>query len=103
MLTAALTPFAAAATTLPGSEVKPVRAVILVDESGSLTEQDVVRERAAAQLIALSELSPLSQVAVVGFGSSNGRGQAAVDIVCPLTGVETAQDRESLGKCVDKL
>ncbi|MEU4223767.1 vWA domain-containing protein [Nonomuraea sp. NPDC026600] len=80
-----------------------MRVVILVDESGSLTEQDVVRERAAAQLIALSELSPLSQVAVVGFGSSNGPGQAAVDIVCPLTGVETAQDRESLGKCVDKV
>ncbi|WP_345571704.1 vWA domain-containing protein [Nonomuraea rosea] len=85
------------------SAVKPVRVVILVDESGSLTEPDVARERAASQLIALSELSPQSQVAVVGFGSSNGPGQSAVDIVCPLTGVETAQDRESLSRCVDKL
>ncbi|MEV4169183.1 vWA domain-containing protein [Nonomuraea sp. NPDC049709] len=85
------------------SDVKPVRVVILVDESGSLSGQDVARERAAAQLIALSELSPQSQVSVVGFGSSNGPGQSAVDIVCPLTGVETAQDRESLSRCVERL
>ncbi|WP_052422629.1 vWA domain-containing protein [Nonomuraea candida] len=92
-----------AAHAAPPSDVKPVRVVILVDESGSLSGQDVSRERAAAQLIALSELSPRSQVAVVGFGSSNGPGQSAVDIVCPLTGVETAQDRESLSRCVEKL
>ncbi|MEV0614461.1 vWA domain-containing protein [Nonomuraea sp. NPDC050404] len=92
-----------AAQAAPPSDVKPVRVVILVDESGSLSGQDVSRERAAAQLIALSELSPQSQVAVVGFGSSNGPGQSAVDLVCPLTGVQTAQDRESLSRCVDKL
>ncbi|MFD0478503.1 vWA domain-containing protein [Nonomuraea thailandensis] len=92
-----------AAQAAPPSDVKPVRVVILVDESGSLKDQDVTRERAAAQLIALSELSEQSQVAVVGFGSSNGPGQSAVDIVCPLTGVQTAQDRESLSRCVEKL
>ncbi|WP_146607528.1 vWA domain-containing protein [Spongiactinospora gelatinilytica] len=87
----------------PDSEVRPVRAVVLVDESGSLTDKDVLRERDAARTIALSELSPLSQVAVVGFGSSNGPGQAPVTLVCPLAEVATAQDRESLGRCVDKL
>ncbi|MFI9560922.1 VWA domain-containing protein [Nonomuraea endophytica] len=92
-----------AAEALPVSDIKPVRVVILVDESGSLTERDVTRERRAAQLIALGELSPHSQVAVVGFGSSNGPGQSAVDIACPLTGVQTAQDRESLSRCVEKL
>ncbi|WP_344884112.1 vWA domain-containing protein [Nonomuraea antimicrobica] len=101
---AVLVPAAAqAAPSHAPSDVKPVRVVVLVDESGSLSGQDVTRERAAAQLIALGELSPQSQVAVVGFGSSNGPGQSAVDIVCPLTGVETAQDRESLSRCVEKL
>ncbi|NJP96761.1 VWA domain-containing protein [Nonomuraea sp. FMUSA5-5] len=102
-MTTAAALFPTAAQAAPPSDVKPVRVVILVDESGSLKDQDVKRERAAAQLIALSELSPKSQVAVVGFGSSNGPGQSAVDIVCPLTGVETAQDRESLGRCVERL
>ncbi|MFC5831517.1 VWA domain-containing protein [Nonomuraea insulae] len=102
-MTAATALIPTAAQAAPDSDVKPVRVVILVDESGSLSGQDVARERAAAQLIALSELSPQSQVAVVGFGSSNARGQSAVDIVCPLTGVETAQDRESLSRCVDRL
>ncbi|WP_147268113.1 vWA domain-containing protein [Spongiactinospora rosea] len=101
LLPIALLPGSAAAD--PDSEVRPVRVVVLVDESGSLTDQDVLRERAAARLIALSELSPLSQVAVVGFGSSNGPDQAPVDLVCPLAEVATAQDRESLGRCVDKL
>nr|SBO94021.1 hypothetical protein BN4615_P3537 [Nonomuraea gerenzanensis] len=102
-VTTAVALLPSAAQAAPPSDVKPVRVVILVDESGSLKDQDVKRERAAAQLIALSELSPQSQVAVVGFGSSNGPGQSAVDIVCPLTGVQTAQDRESLSRCVEKL
>ncbi|WP_344493338.1 vWA domain-containing protein [Nonomuraea monospora] len=102
-MTAAVALPPTAAHAAPPSDVKPVRVVVLVDESGSLKDQDVRRERAAAQLIALSELSPQSQVAVVGFGSSNAPGQSAVDIVCPLTGVETAQDRESLSRCVEKL
>ncbi|MGW0203986.1 vWA domain-containing protein, partial [Nonomuraea sp. NPDC003201] len=102
-MTAAVALLPTAASASPPSDVKPVRVVVLVDESGSLSGQDVARERAASQLIALSELSPQSQVAVVGFGSSNGPGQAAVDIACPLTGVETAQDRESLSRCVEKL
>ncbi|MGW0810944.1 vWA domain-containing protein [Nonomuraea sp. NPDC002799] len=100
---AVLVPMPVPAHAAPPSDVKPVRVVILVDESGSLSGPDVARERAAAQLIALSELSPRSQVAVVGFGSSNGPGQSAVDIVCPLSGVQTAQDRESLSRCVEKL
>ncbi len=102
-VTAAVVLLPTAASASQPSDVKPVRVVVLVDESGSLSGPDVARERAASQLIALSELSPQSQVAVVGFGSSNGPGQAAVDIACPLTGVETAQDRESLSRCVEKL
>lgn len=103
VVTAAAAPVPAAQAAPPADDVKPVRVVILVDESGSLSGADVARERAAAQLIALSELSPRSQVSVVGFGSSNGPGQSAVDIVCPLTGVQTAQDRESLSRCVEQL
>src|SRR5215510_2055852 len=59
---------------------QPVRAVILVDESKSLNASDVDRERDAAAQIAQSELSTQSQIAIVGFGSSNGPGQSAVNV-----------------------
>ena len=84
-------------------EPRPLRVVILVDESGSLSPADVTAEQHAAALIALSEFSPSSQVAVVGFGSSNGPGQSPVDVVCPMTRVDSQLNRDSLAGCVRKL
>jgi hypothetical protein len=78
----------------------PIRAVILVDESGSLSDADVAREKDAAQILALANLSPTSQVAVYGFGSSGG--SPAVDQACPLTDVGPAHQQD-LVTCIGSL
>ena len=81
----------------------PMQVVVLVDESGSLSDADVARERDAARTIAFSLLAPGSQLSVVGFGSSNGPGQSAVDVVCEPTVLNVAQDRDSLANCISGL
>ena len=84
-------PFAVLGAPLPAGAredpptLPPMQVVVLVDESGSLSDADVVREREAARTIAFSVLAPDSVLSVVGFGSSNGPGQSAVDVVCPPT------------------
>jgi hypothetical protein len=87
-----------AAATLPALQV-----VVLVDESGSLKEPDVVKEREAARTIAFSVLAPGSIVSVAGFGSSNAPGQSAVKVYCPPTQVNDAQARDSIAQCVGGL
>lgn len=86
------------APSLPALQV-----VVLVDESGSIGEPDLEREKEAARTIASSALAPSSVVSVVGFGSSERPGQSAVDVVCQPTRVDSAQKRDSLAKCVDGL
>jgi hypothetical protein len=83
--------------------LKPLQVVVLVDESGSLSDTDVVKEKEAARTIAFSVLAPQSQVSVVGFGSADASGQSAVDVVCKPTVLDDQQSRDSLGKCVDAL
>jgi hypothetical protein len=80
-----------------------MQVVVLVDESGSLSDADVARERDAARTIAFSVLAPGSNLSVVGFGSSNGQGQSAVDVVCPPTVLSAAQDRDALANCISGL
>ncbi|GIE94627.1 vWA domain-containing protein [Paractinoplanes rishiriensis] len=81
----------------------PMQVIVLVDESGSLSDEDVLREREAARTIAFSVLAPGSEVSVVGFGSSNGPGQSAVDVVCEPTVLRGEQARASLADCVKSL
>ncbi|TQM84464.1 von Willebrand factor type A domain-containing protein [Saccharothrix saharensis] len=83
-------------------QVEPISIVILVDESGSISEDDLRREREAAATIALGEFAPDSTVAVVGFASDNG-GQSPVDVVCPPVRVGTGQDQQTLADCVGRL
>jgi hypothetical protein len=87
----------------PGQQVKSLRIVILVDESGSLSTSDVDRERSAAAVLALGEFSPRSQVAVVGFGSSDHTGQSPVDEVCPLTELSSSANQQFLLTCIQGL
>ncbi|MGX7825416.1 VWA domain-containing protein [Actinokineospora sp. 24-640] len=82
--------------------MKAARIVILVDESGSISEQDMVRERSAAEVIAKSELSGESTIAVVGFASDNGAA-SPVDVVCRPTKVAGAAERDQLTKCIGNL
>jgi hypothetical protein len=81
----------------------PLQVVVLVDESGSLSEADVVREKEAARTIGASALAPGSVVSVVGFGSSNGPGQSAVHVACPPIEFDSPQKRDSLATCVGDL
>ncbi|ONI84548.1 hypothetical protein ALI22I_28760 [Saccharothrix sp. ALI-22-I] len=84
--------------TLPALQV-----VVLVDQSGSLDDEDVVAEKEAARTIAASVLAPGSVVSVVGFGSSERPGQSAVDVVCQPTRLDSGQQRDSLAKCIGNL
>lgn len=85
-------------------EVRPIKAVVLVDESGSLTGEGVVAEREAASIIVQSEFSPASEVSVVGFGSDNGvTSRSGIDTVCPPTKVDSDVKRNFLAKCVQEL
>lgn len=84
-------------------ELPPIQVVVLIDESGSLKEEDVAAEKDAARTISASVLAPGSMVSVVGFGSANGPGQNAVDVPCPPTPVDRPQARDQLAKCIGDL
>lgn len=86
-----------------GIQVAPIKAVILVDESGSLDQPAVANERNAAAVLALSELSPASQFAIDGFGSSNGPGQNAVTAYCDFITVTDHVARERLAACARRV
>ncbi|WP_084692275.1 VWA domain-containing protein [Parafrankia elaeagni] len=104
---ATATPAAGAAPATAGSaediEPRAVRAVIIADESGSLDAEAVRQEKEAVELLAFSALTPDSEIAVVGFGSSNGEpGQQAVQTYCPLTKADP-EKQQSLVTCIDGL
>ncbi|WP_018682951.1 VWA domain-containing protein [Actinokineospora enzanensis] len=82
--------------------MKPAQIVILVDESGSIGADDMVREQNAARLIAQGEFSTRSTVSVVGFASDNGT-RSPVDAVCPQVVVTGPAEREHLAECVGGL
>jgi von Willebrand factor type A domain len=102
-MSTAVAPAARAQPADPQPELPPVDIVVLVDESRSLSEADVVQEKEAARSIALSALSPASTIAVVGFGSSEADGQSAVDVVCPPTVLDTAQNLDAVTVCINEL
>lgn len=81
-------------------EPVPQDIVVLVDESGSLSEADVEEEAKAAATIAQSVLTPGSRVTVVGFGSNNGEpGQVAAREVCAPTLIDREESRQYLADC----
>ncbi len=97
-----LMPLPAGGQQQPEPAITPANIVVLVDESSSISPLDMDREREAAALIALGEFAPSSTISVVGFGSDNG-GQSPVDVVCPPSKVETAQDQQRLSDCTREL
>jgi hypothetical protein len=80
----------------------PLDFAIVVDQSASLSEDDLAREVEAAALIAQAEISDRSRAAVIGFGSSETDGQSPVQEVCPLTTADAA-GRQRLAECVQEL
>lgn len=103
-LLSVLTPVVAPLRFLPindtAAEPAALDMVVLVDQSGSLSDDDVTRERQAVSTIAQSGLSSRSRVTVVGFGSNNGLpGQAAVTQFCRPTVLDSALARQYLAEC----
>src|SRR4051812_14842164 len=92
-----------AAGTTSSVQVSPIKAVILVDESGSLDQSAVANERKAAALLAFAELSPQSQFAIDGFGSSNGPGENAVTAYCNFITVGDHIARERVANCAKRI
>jgi len=77
--------------------------VLLVDQSGSLSDADILREQAAVELLAVSDSATNAGVAVVGFGSSNGSGQNAVDALCPTEPLTDPPARQRVIDCARRL
>lgn len=82
---------------------QPVTAVVLVDESGSLTPAAVRDERAAAAALVSSDLSPRSKFLVAGFGSANRPGDSAVTPYCGFIVASDAQARQRLVECANQV
>ncbi|MFF3285765.1 VWA domain-containing protein [Streptomyces sp. NPDC003023] len=80
----------------------PIDFAVVVDQSDSLADEDLAREVEAASLITQGEISARSRAAVIGFGSSEQRGQSPVREVCSLTTADTA-GRQRLSDCVQQL
>lgn len=78
-----------------------MQVVVLADESRSLSEADVRREREATRAIALSGLRPGSVFSVVGFGSSDHPGQKAARVICQPTVVRAGRSLDTLARCAD--
>lgn len=77
----------------------PLRVYLLIDESGSLTDADVTREREVAAAVPAT-LFPGSTVSIWGFGSAPVPGAQAVTKYCssetiPETGTAAVRDRLS--------
>ena len=85
------------------SDLLPVRAVVLVDESGSLEVEDVQAERDAVTFFA-DTIEPGWEVAILPFGSDNGiPGQRAVNNDCKLIKVESEANRQRLRDCAQTI
>ncbi|KOV87188.1 VWA domain-containing protein [Nocardia sp. NRRL S-836] len=84
--------------TLPAMQV-----VVLVDESGSIQDADLVREKEAARTIAFSPWGTGTVLSVVGFASAERAGQSAVDVVCPPAKISEAQQRDVVANCIGGL
>ncbi|WP_051722385.1 VWA domain-containing protein [Streptomyces albus] len=92
----------AAETEKAAEGADPIDFAVVVDQSKSLSADDLAREVEAAALIAQGEISERSRAAVIGFGSSEKPGQSAVREVCRLT-VADAVGRNHLSDCVKQL
>jgi hypothetical protein len=84
-------------------DTQPVTAVILVDESGSLSPAAVAAERDAAAALVSSDLSKRSRFMIAGFGSANRSGQSAVTPYCDFVVTGNRAARERLVQCANRI
>ncbi|MFD5323192.1 vWA domain-containing protein [Streptomyces sp. NPDC127092] len=86
----------------PAEGADPIDFAVVVDQSKSLSDEDLARETEAAALLSQGEISERSRATVIGFGSSEKPGQSPVREVCPPTVVDAA-GRQRLSDCVKEL
>jgi von Willebrand factor type A domain len=86
----------------PPPVLAPLDVVVLVDESGSLLQEGVAEEQAAANTIVGSIVAPGSVVSIVGFGSDSGAegSRPAAEPLCPPVTLDGQAGRERLAGCV---
>ena len=79
--------------------------VMLVDESGSETDESVAQERQVAATIGQSMLNPASRITVVGFGGVNhvAPDQNAINVACQPTIASGAKNLAYLSTCPSSL
>ncbi|MEV6007892.1 choice-of-anchor X domain-containing protein [Streptomyces sp. NPDC051976] len=82
--------------------IAPIDFAIAVDESRSLSGDDMLQERDAAGRIALGDVSAASTADVFGFASADRPPQHAVDTLCPPLKLDSI-GRSQVGACTDKL
>ncbi|WP_267243665.1 VWA domain-containing protein, partial [Streptomyces sp. PR69] len=95
-------PAALQAPAAPDDGPDPIDFAVVVDQSKSLSDEDLTREVEAAALLSQGEISERSRAVVIGFASSEKPGQTPVREVCPLT-VADAAGRQRLSDCVPDL
>ncbi|MBL7502085.1 VWA domain-containing protein [Frankia sp. CNm7] len=98
---AALNGLPAAGQGQPGPRLNadsPLDAVILLDESGSLDQAALDREKQAAALIAATDLGQDTRLAIVGFASAGELPAART--YCPLAPVDDQSAPDRLGSCL---
>ncbi|MDI2130364.1 vWA domain-containing protein, partial [Yinghuangia seranimata] len=98
---AARSAYETAARRAPSDKNSPIDIAVVVDESGSLSADDVVRERQAAKLVVQGEIADESRALILGFGSADRDGNTAVHEVCPLT-VLNGAGREAISACAGR-
>lgn len=98
-------PASTAADDLADELLTPLRVYLLIDESGSLTSEDVAREIEVAAAVPAT-LFPESTVTIWGFGSAPAAGNQAVSRYCTNERITTkgaAADRARIGACALKV
>lgn len=96
------------AVPLPGSagaaDSGAMDAVILVDVSRSLDEPTIALEARAAGVIAATDLSTRTRIAVTAFASMGPSGSStarpAAETLCPLAPVDDPDDRDRISGCL---
>ncbi|WP_394614868.1 vWA domain-containing protein [Lentzea sp. JNUCC 0626] len=77
-------------------EVHTSRIVIALDESASMTPEDLAHERQAAEFVVRSQLSPRSSVAVLGFSDD-------AQVLCPMRTLAGKAERDAMSDCIKNL
>jgi von Willebrand factor type A domain len=92
-------------TSVSSGPLSVLDVVLLLDESGSMTDSELANEKEAAGTIVQSMLDPQSRVTVIGFGGVNNVApdQVPTDVICVPTIASGPANLAYLATCISKL